>query len=151
MTLDLGEKMSNLYMTTEEFAALVVESLHEQNYFKRESKNHPYDIAISFATVGESIGTAMSWAISKEHEAKKGIKEAMMKTGDLSKNVSGSWSTSSSSTYNPTVATSNYSYGHSHTLPEDDEIAPSTIKGEDSLDSPKDALEYSEWRKKGYL
>jgi len=63
--------MSSLYMTTEEFAALVVDALNEQNYFKRGSKHHPYDIAISFATVGESIGLAMSWAISKEHKIKK--------------------------------------------------------------------------------
>jgi hypothetical protein len=76
--------MSNLYMTTEEFAALVVSVLDEQNYFKRGSKNHPYDIAISFATVGESIGTAMSWAISKEHEAKKA---AVMMPTNLKKSM----------------------------------------------------------------
>jgi hypothetical protein len=71
-------------MTTEEFAALVVDALHEQNYFKRGSKNHPQDIAISFATVGESIGTAMSWAISKEHEVKK---NAVMNPTDLRKSA----------------------------------------------------------------
>ena len=76
--------MSSLYMTTEEFAALVVSALDEQNYFKRGSKNHPQDIAISFATVGESIGTAMSWAISKEHEAKK---KAVMNPTDLRKSA----------------------------------------------------------------
>ena len=76
--------MSSLYMTTEEFAALVVSALDEQNYFKRGSKNHPQDIAISFATVGESIGTAMSWAISKQHEAKK---NAVMAPTDLRKSA----------------------------------------------------------------
>jgi hypothetical protein len=100
-------------MTTEEFAALVVSTLDEQNYFKRGSKNHPHDIAISFATVGESIGTAMSWAISKEHEAKKELKEAVMKTGDLSKNTSGSWSS--------------VSYSPNHVLPTDEEIAPNNF------------------------
>ena len=76
--------MSSLYMTTEEFAALVVSALDEQNYFKRGSKNHPQDIAMSFATVGESIGAAMSWAISKEHEAKK---KAVMNPTDLRKSA----------------------------------------------------------------
>ena len=76
--------MSSLYMTTEEFAALVVSALDEQNYFKRGTKNHPQDIALSFATVGESIGTAMSWAISKEHETKK---KAVMTSTDLRKSA----------------------------------------------------------------
>ena len=128
--------MSNLYMTTEEFAALVVEALHEQNYFKRESKNHPYDIAISFATVGESIGTAMSWAISKEHEAKKGLKEAMMKTGNLSKNTSGSWASAS--------------YSPENVLPIDDEIAPALLQQGESI-IPEESLGYSEWKRDGYL
>lgn len=76
--------MSSLYMTTEEFAALVVAALDEQNYFKRGTKNHPQDIAAAFATVGESVGAAMSWAISKEHEVKK---NAVMNSTDLKKNV----------------------------------------------------------------
>ena len=128
---------SNLYMTTREFADLVVAALEEQNYFNKDDISHPQDIAHAFSTVGETIGTAMSWAINQEHETKKRLKEAVMKTGDLSKNISGSWASAS--------------YSSDHVLPIDDEIAPSTIKGEDSLDSPKDALEYSEWRKKGYL
>jgi hypothetical protein len=75
---------SNLYMTTREFADLVIDALHEQNYFKRYDVAHPQDIAMSFATVGESIGTAMSWAISKEHEAKK---KAVMTPTDLRKSA----------------------------------------------------------------
>lgn len=71
-------------MTTEEFAALVVSALDEQNYFKRGTKNHPQDIAMSFTTIGESIGAAMSWAISKEHEVKK---NAVMTPTDLRKNA----------------------------------------------------------------
>ena len=113
--------MSNLYMTTEEFAALVVSALDEQNYFKRGSKNHPQDIAMSFATVGESIGTAMSWAISREHEVKKELKTAMMRTGNLSKNMSGSWASAS--------------YSSEHILPIDEE----------------ESLGYSEWKRDGYL
>jgi|694.fasta_scaffold21492_9 hypothetical protein len=62
--------MSNLYMTTEEFAAMVVDSLHEQNYFKKGSKNHPGDIVSAFTSTAESIASALDWAIRREHEAK---------------------------------------------------------------------------------
>ena len=73
---------SNLYMTTREFADLVVEALHEQNYFKHDDVAHPQDIAYAFTTVGETIGNAMYWAIQQEHKLRK---EAVMKTGDLRK------------------------------------------------------------------
>lgn len=73
---------SNLHMTTREFADLVVQALHDQNYFKDGESAHPGDIAIAFSTVGETIGTAMSWAIKQEHEFRK---EAMMQPKDLQK------------------------------------------------------------------
>lgn len=62
--------MSNLYMTTEEFAAMIVDTLHEQNYFKKGSKNHPGDIVIAFTSTAESIASALDWAIHREHQAK---------------------------------------------------------------------------------
>lgn len=75
---------SSLHMTTREFADLVVEALHEQNYFKRDDVAHPGDICYAFSSVAETIGTAMSWAISQEYKYKK---DAVMKTGDLRKNT----------------------------------------------------------------
>ena len=69
---------SNLYMTTREFADLVVEALHEQNYFKHDDVAHPQDIAYAFTTVGETIGNAMHWAIRQEHKA---TKEGKLKRG----------------------------------------------------------------------
>lgn len=73
-----GEEMSkspygnsNLYMTTREFADLVINALHEQNYFKYDEAAHPGDIAFAFSTVAETIGTTMSWAIMSEAEARK--------------------------------------------------------------------------------
>lgn len=90
---------SNLYMTTREFADLVVDALHEQNYFKRDDVAHPGDIAIAFSTVGETIGTAISWAIKQEANYKK--KNAVMSGGDLMK---------------------------SHVLPVDEEAPPATDK-----------------------
>jgi hypothetical protein len=128
---------SNLYMTTKEFADLVITALEENNYFKKNDVSHPQDIAYAFSTVGETIGAVMNWAIKQEHEANKKLKEAVMSAGNLSKNTSGSWASAS--------------YSSEHVLPIDDEIAPSTIKSEDPLVSPKDALEYSEWKMRGYL
>jgi hypothetical protein len=74
---------SNLYMTTKEFADLVITALEEQNYFKKNDVAHPLDLAYAFSTVGETIGTAMSWAIKQEHAVVK--KEAVMKAGNLIK------------------------------------------------------------------
>lgn len=76
---------SSLYMTTREFADLVIQALEEQNYFKSGETAHPGDIAIAFSTVGETIGTTMSWAIKQEHELTK--KNAVMQTGNLRKHA----------------------------------------------------------------
>jgi hypothetical protein len=110
--------MSNLYMTTEEFAAMVVDALHEQNYFKRGQKSHPGDIVMAFTSTAESIAAALEWAISKEHEVKQ-KKQAIMRTSTLAKNTSGSWSS------------------QNVVLPQDDEIAPLT-EGVD--------FDYAEWK-----
>lgn len=76
---------SNLYMTTTEFANLVVEALEDQNYFKKSDVAHPYDIAVAFSTVGETIGKAMEWAIKQEANYRK---EAVMRPKDLAKDMS---------------------------------------------------------------
>ena len=75
---------SNLHMTTREFADLVIEALHEQNYFKVDDVAHPHDIAMAFTTVGETIGSAMAWAIRQEHEFRK---EAVMMPKNLQKSM----------------------------------------------------------------
>jgi hypothetical protein len=126
MTLDLGEQMSNLYMNTTEFAALVVNALDEQDYFKRDQNAHPGDIAIAFSTVAETIGSAMSWAIGKEHEVKQ--KQAMMRTTTLAKNTSGSWSS------------------QNVVLPMDEEIAPALLEQDESVIPEDYSFDYSEWR-----
>lgn len=90
LQLSQGDEMSkskygnsNLYMTTQEFADMVVDALHNQNYFKKGETAHPEDIAYTFTSVAETISTALSWAITQEHEGNK--KTAVMKTGDLRK------------------------------------------------------------------
>jgi hypothetical protein len=117
---------SNLYMTTREFADLVVTALEDQNYFRSTDPCHPQDIAQAFVTVGETIGATMAWAIKEENKIKNKLKEAVMKTGDLNKNVSGSWASASSSSE------------HRYVLPIDEEIAPQENG-------------YSEWKRNGYL
>ena len=131
--------MSNLYMTTEEFAAMIVDALDDQNYFKKGTKSHPADIVSAFTSTAETIGTAMEWAINKEYEVKKELKNAMMQSTNLSKNVSGSRASASTSSE------------HAHVLPIDDEIAPALLEKEEPLVAPRDALEYSEWKRGGYL
>jgi len=133
----MEETMSNLYMTTEAFAAMIVDARDDQNYFKKGMKSHPADIVAAFTSTAETISAAMEWAINKEYEVKKELKNAMMQSTNLSKNVSYSWASASTSSE------------HAHVLPIDEEISPN-IEKEDPL-YPKDALEYSEWKRGGYL
>jgi len=133
--LDLGDKVNNLYMTTEEFAALVVDALDAQDYFKKDSPAHPEDIAIAFATVSETIGAAMSWAISKDHERKK--KQAMMEATNLTKN----------NYHTGTTSYGTATYSRNTVLPVDDEIAPALLEEGESLVTNGGSLAYSEWMK----
>ena len=126
MTHDLGRKvMSNLYMTTEEFADMVVQALHDQEYFKKGSKNHPGDIVIAFTSAAESIAAALEWAISKEHEVKN--KQAVMRTSTLAKNT-------------------RVTYSPNSVLPQDQEIAPILLESGESLIPEDYSFDYSEYR-----
>jgi hypothetical protein len=79
---------SNLYMTPREFADLVVEALYEQSYFKEDEVAHPGDIAIAFSTVGETVGTTMSWAIRNEKISNVSQEKlGYMQTGSLKKSA----------------------------------------------------------------
>ncbi len=128
--------MNNLYMTTEEFAAIIVDSLDEQNYFKKGTKNHPSDMAVSFISTAETIAATMEWAIKRVHDINLDQKMALLRTGNLSKNTSGSWSTGSSATVNPTVTT---------------KVEPALLKEGEPLTTEEDSLGYSEWKNRGYL
>lgn len=125
---------SNLYMTTREFADMVIDALDEQNYFKKDDVAHPYDIAMAFTTVGETIGKAMEWAISQEAQMK------------LNHNISYT-TTSTGNDTQYTVTNKNAVMEtkdlRKSALPIDDEIAPAIDDNE---------VGYSEWRsKKGYM
>jgi hypothetical protein len=57
------------YMTTDEFANLIVESLHEQNYFKKGERVHPEDIVAAFTSTAESIAKGAGFAGKKMYNA----------------------------------------------------------------------------------
>ncbi len=121
--------MSNLYMTTEEFADMVVQALHDQNYFKRDYKAHPGDLVLAFTSAAESIAAALEWAISREAEVKKeNKKQAVMRTSTLAKNTSGSWSS------------------QNVVLPMDEEIAPALLEDDESIVPEDYSFDYSEYR-----
>jgi len=53
------------YMTPEEFVDVVLDSMEELNYFKRNEKAHPEDIVISFVTQAEAVAKGASFVIRK--------------------------------------------------------------------------------------
>jgi hypothetical protein len=116
-------------MTTEEFADMVVQALHDQNYFKKDSKNHPGDIVIAFTSAAENIASALEWAISREHEVKKAQerKQAVMQTSTLSKNIA-----------------DNATYHRNIVLPMDEEIAPALLQDGEQLVNDQ-GIGYYEW------
>lgn len=92
------------YMTTREFADLVVHSLEVTNHFKENERVHPEDIVAAFVTAAETIAIGAGAAGKKIWTAEKNQaeKRAMMQTKNLRKQA----------------------------LPVDDEIAPYTEDSE---------------------
>ena len=60
--------MRELYMTTREFADLIVKSLEDQEYFKPTDVCHPEDLSSAFNMMSSTIGTALSWGTVKLHQ-----------------------------------------------------------------------------------
>jgi hypothetical protein len=84
-------KRPEWYVTPQEFADLVVETMEEIGYFKADEFHHPEDICISFQTVSEAIAKGMGYAGKRMHDATKeaeaAMKRAMMQTGNLKKSL----------------------------------------------------------------
>jgi hypothetical protein len=59
------------YVTPQEFADLVVETMEEIGYFKADEFHHPEDICISFQTVSEALAKGMGYAGRRVWEAEK--------------------------------------------------------------------------------
>lgn len=64
-------KCPDYYMTPEEFAEVIVDSLEEANYFKRDQKAHPEDLVISFVTQAEAVAKGAGFVIQKIAESRK--------------------------------------------------------------------------------
>jgi hypothetical protein len=77
-------KKPDWYMTTEEFAELVVHSLEVTHHFKRGERVHPEDIVSAFVTAAETIGIGAGAVGKKVWAAEK--KNAVMETGNIRKN-----------------------------------------------------------------
>lgn len=76
------------YLTPQEFANIIVDSLEQNNYFKRNEKAHPVDIEAAFSTTASAIAVAIDAIGKKIHEEGKrnaSEKNAMMQTTNLKK------------------------------------------------------------------
>jgi hypothetical protein len=86
------EKMSDWkkpawYLTPQEFADIIINSLEDNNYFKRNEKAHPVDIEAAFSTTASAVAHAIDAVGKKIHDAEKSKKKAMMTNTDLQKNI----------------------------------------------------------------
>lgn len=59
------------YVTPQEFADLVVETMEEIGYFKADEFHHPEDICISFQTVSEALAKGMGYAGRRVFDAEQ--------------------------------------------------------------------------------
>jgi hypothetical protein len=53
------------YITPEEFASVVIESMEEIGYFKRNEPAHPEDIVVAFTSVSEAVAKGAGMIIRK--------------------------------------------------------------------------------------
>lgn len=56
------------YMTTEEFAELIVTSLEQTSHFNRNEPAHPEDIVVAFTTQAEAIALGAGFVGRKVYE-----------------------------------------------------------------------------------
>lgn len=52
-------------MNPQEFADLVVKSIVDQGYFKADDVCHPEDLSSAFVMMSNTIGTTLSWGVSR--------------------------------------------------------------------------------------
>jgi hypothetical protein len=94
------------YLTPQEFADIIVDSLEDNNYFKRDEKAHPVDIEAAFSTTASAIAHAIDAIGKKIYDAEKAAeKKAMMEPTDLRKTVTISSSSSENINVHPTTVT----------------------------------------------
>ena len=92
------------YLTPQEFANIIVDSLEDNNYFKRDEKAHPVDIEAAFSTTATAVAHAIDAIGKKMHEEEGYAKMAMMQATSLKKNEPTITVTSSTATVPSTVS-----------------------------------------------
>lgn len=73
------------YLTPQEFADIIVDSLEENNYFKRDEKAHPVDIEAAFSTTAVAIAHAIDAVGKKIYQESKKNKKGMMEATSIKK------------------------------------------------------------------
>lgn len=63
--------MPDYYMTPEEFVNVVLDSMEELNYFKRNERAHPEDIVISLVVQAEAVAKGAGFIIQKVAESRQ--------------------------------------------------------------------------------
>lgn len=74
-----------VYMTSEEFADLIVDCLDDSGYFKRDQKAHPEDMYYAFESVAKSIAFSMAYLQSKIIREQAKNFNTMLNATDLQK------------------------------------------------------------------
>lgn len=75
------------YVTPQEFADLIVETMEELHYFKADEFCHPEDLYYTMNIVSESLAKGMTYAGRRVYDAEKKQKQGMMMPKDLKKTV----------------------------------------------------------------
>jgi hypothetical protein len=73
------------YMTTQEFADLIVLTLEENDYFKSNEKAHPQDIEYMFSIIGKAIAQGVSYVGTKSSQKNTQNKNALLTPKNLLK------------------------------------------------------------------
>jgi hypothetical protein len=60
----------NYYMTVDEFAKLVAETVYDCGYFSRDELLHPEDIEAAFTSTATAVAKGATFAIKKINPAK---------------------------------------------------------------------------------
>jgi hypothetical protein len=66
----MGYKMPNYYMTVDEFAKLVAETVYECGYFKPGDLNHPEDIEAAFTSTATAVAKGATFVCQKMNSEK---------------------------------------------------------------------------------
>ena len=58
--------IEKFFMTPQEFADIIIETMHEGNYFKKDQKAHPVDLEVAFSAAAFAIAMGID-AIARKN------------------------------------------------------------------------------------